>query len=511
MSQDPLYETVIGLEVHAQMLTKSKIFCGCSSRFGAEANTQICPVCAAFPGVLPVLNREVVTMSIKTGLAISGEIRLLSEFARKNYFYPDLPAGYQISQFELPIVEHGYVDIDMPKQQAGKSKKASPSVEKKRIGVTRIHIEVDAGKSLHEGIQGASWVDLNRTGTPLMEIVSEPDLRSAAEAGEYLKKLRAIVRYLGVCDGNMEEGSFRCDANVSVRRRGVETLGTRCELKNLNSIRNVMRAIDYEAQRHIDLVERGEKIVQESRLWNADKNISRSMRSKEEAHDYRYFPEPDLPNLVLTQKRIDQVASTMPELPAAKTLRFQQQYHLSSYDADVLTTSRELGDYFEEVAKCAAESSGSGAKRESVDHLPAAAKAAANWISVELFSRLNKDNLEIQDSPVSATHLGKLVAMIQKETISGKLAKEVFSYMFAEGEDPEQIVKKRGLEQVTDHAAIEALVDQMIAKHPNEVAQYQAGKTKVLGFFVGQIMKATQGKAKPALVNQLLKAKLTLS
>lgn len=504
MSQDPLYETVIGLEVHAQMLTQSKIFCGCPTRFGADANTQICPVCAAFPGVLPVLNREVVNMAIKTGIAVAGKVRLMSEFARKNYFYPDLPAGYQISQFELPIVEEGHLTIAVPA-----SGKAQGPLPKKRIGITRIHIEVDAGKSLHEGIHGASWVDLNRTGTPLMEIVSEPDLRSAAEAGEYLKRLRAIVRYLGVCDGNMEEGSFRCDANISIRRRGDAALGTRCELKNLNSIRNVMRAIEYETERHIDRVESGESIVQESRLWDADKQRSRSMRSKEEAHDYRYFPEPDLPTLHLTQARIDAVTQTMPELPDAKADRFQTQYHLSEYDAGVLTASRVLADYFEEVAHSA--TAPSGARRSSTEGKvpPATAKVAANWVSVELLGRLNKEGNDIQDAPVSAHNLGKLVAMIQRGTISGKIAKEVFGHMFADGHDPEQIVEEKGLKQVTDQAAIETIVDRVLAEHAAEVAHYRAGKTKMMGFFVGQTMKATRGKANPALVNQLLKAKLS--
>ncbi|MEO5348286.1 MAG: Asp-tRNA(Asn)/Glu-tRNA(Gln) amidotransferase subunit GatB [Magnetococcus sp. YQC-3] len=479
------YEMVIGLEVHAQMRTQAKIFCGCSTRFGAEANTQICPICAAFPGVLPVLNREVVNMAIKTGLAIHGEIRPLSEFARKNYFYPDLPAGYQISQFELPIVEHGHLEITLPGEE-------SP----KRIGITRIHMEVDAGKNLHEGILGASWVDLNRTGTPLMEIVSEPDLRSAAEAGEYLKKLRAVVRYLGVCDGNMEEGSFRCDANVSVRLRGETRLGTRCELKNLNSIRNVMRAIDYEAERQIDLIEQGEAVIQETRLWNAELNSSRTMRGKEDAHDYRYFPEPDLPPLRLTPERIAQLAATMPELPDAKATRFQEQYRLSPYDAGVLTASQELADYFEAVAK---ETAALGQDNP---------KSAANWVTVELCGRLNKDNREIQQSPVSAQQLGKLLAMIQEGTLSGKMAKEVFEILFQEGGDPRQIVEQRGFKQVTDNASIEATVEQVLAAHPEDVAQYHAGKSKVIGFFVGQIMKATQGKANPALVNQLLLAGL---
>ena len=487
------YETVIGLEVHAQMLTRSKIFCACSTRFGAEANTQICPVCAAFPGVLPVLNQEVVTMAIKTGMAINGQIRLLSEFSRKNYFYPDLPAGYQISQYEWPIVEEGHLFIPTPPSTDADS-------PEKRIGITRIHIEVDAGKSLHEGIQGASWVDLNRTGTPLMEIVSEPDLRSAEEAGEYLKKLRSIVRYLEVCDGNMEEGSFRCDANVSVRRKGSQTLGTRCELKNLNSIRHVMRAIEYEAERQVDLIENGESVVQESRLWDADKQVSRTMRSKEDAHDYCYFPEPDLPTLRITQARIDAVATSMPELPEAKSRRFQEHYRLSPYDAGVLTASRALADYFEAVAKSAttfAAMDTQQAGKADVTGLPdqanasvpvthETAKTAANWVSVELFGRLNKENLEIQHTPVSAQNLGKLIAMLQTEVISGKSAKEVFGYMFAKGEDPQKIVEERGLKQVTDQAAIEEAVTRIVAAHHGEVAQYRAGKKRCWDFLSGR-------------------------
>ncbi|MBF0462187.1 MAG: Asp-tRNA(Asn)/Glu-tRNA(Gln) amidotransferase subunit GatB [Magnetococcales bacterium] len=480
------YETVIGLEVHAQMRTRSKIFCGCATQFGAEANTQICPICAAFPGVLPVLNREVVNMAIKTGLAIQGQIRLLSEFSRKNYFYPDLPAGYQISQYELPIVEHGQLVIASPLDQGPK-----------KIGITRIHMEVDAGKSLHEGIQGASWVDLNRTGTPLMEIVSEPDLRSAAEAGEYLKKLRAIVRYLGVCDGNMEEGSFRCDANVSIRLRGAPILGTRCELKNLNSIRNVMRAIDYEVERQIELIDNGDSVIQETRLWNADLNSSRAMRGKEDAHDYRYFPEPDLPPLRLTPERIAAVAATLPELPDAKAERFRTQYQLSDYDAGVLTASQELADYFEAVAQQAATLGQPNPK------------VAANWVMVELGGRLNKENWDIQQTPIPAHHLGQLVAMIQQGILSGKTAKELFEILFTEGGDPLQIVERKGLRQVTNSTAIEEAVDQVLAAHPEDVAQYHAGKTKVIGFLVGQIMKRTQGKANPALVNQLLQARLT--
>ncbi|MBF0180636.1 MAG: Asp-tRNA(Asn)/Glu-tRNA(Gln) amidotransferase subunit GatB [Magnetococcales bacterium] len=474
------YETVIGLEIHTQLLTRSKIFCGCPNRFGAAPNTQICPVCAAFPGVLPVLNRAVLDMAIKTGLAVNGQIRLRNEFARKNYFYPDLPAGYQISQFELPIVEHGELIIE------------PEGAPRRRIGITRIHMEVDAGKNLHEGIQGASWVDLNRTGTPLLEIVSEPDLRSAAEAGAYLKKLRSIVRYLEVCDGNMEEGSFRCDANVSVRPCGAERFGTRAEVKNLNSIRNVMRAIEYETERQIDLIESGGKVVQETRLWDANQNLTRSMRGKEEAHDYRYFPEPDLPPVVLAPERIATIRATMPELPDAKYQRFRDTLGLSEYDAGVLTASRELADYFEAALAGAADP-----------------KGVANWVTGDLLGRLNKEGLEITASPVPARALGSLIAMIQENVISGKIAKTVFSIMWDQGGgDPRQIVAEKGLNQVTDQGAIEAEVERILALHPEKIAQYQAGKTQLLGFFVGEIMKATRGKANPGVVNELLKNRL---
>ncbi|MBF0177003.1 MAG: Asp-tRNA(Asn)/Glu-tRNA(Gln) amidotransferase subunit GatB [Magnetococcales bacterium] len=479
MPAHPGYEVVIGLEVHAQMRTQSKIFCGCSTRFGAEPNTQICPVCAAFPGVLPVLNQDAVNMAIRTGLAISGTINLHSEFSRKNYFYPDLPAGFQITQYELPIVSKGVLHIP------------TDGGEERSIGITRIHMEVDAGKNLHEGIAGASWVDLNRTGVPLMEIVSEPDLRSAAEAGEYLKKLRSIVRYLDVCDGNMEEGSFRCDANVSVRPRGQQVFGTRCELKNLNSIRNVMRAIDHEAERHIDVLETGGQIVQETRLWDAEKEVTRSMRGKEEAHDYRYFPEPDLPPLTITPERIAIQAAALPELPDARRDRFQTRYGLSSYDAEVLTASRDVANFFEEVV--------------GTTNNP---KTAANWVSVELLGLLNKEGKEITASPVTAQALGQLIGLVGQGTLSGKMAKQVFTSMFATGDPAEKIIAAQGLQQVSDSGTLEALVERVLTGNPQEVAQYRAGKTKLLGFFVGQIMKETQGQANPAMVNKLLKDKL---
>ncbi|MBF0437104.1 MAG: Asp-tRNA(Asn)/Glu-tRNA(Gln) amidotransferase subunit GatB [Magnetococcales bacterium] len=480
MTYDPNYETVIGLEVHAQMVTRSKIFCGCSTTFGAEPNQQVCPVCAAFPGVLPVLNRELVSMAIKTGLAIQGSIRTRSEFARKNYFYPDLPAGYQISQFELPIIEHGQLHI------------VTDDGVRKRIGITRVHMEVDAGKSVHEGIQGASWIDLNRTGTPLLEIVSEPDLRSAREAGEYLKKLRSILRYLQVCDGNMEEGSFRCDANVSVRKLGQTAFGTRTELKNLNSIRNVMRAIEYEAERQIDSLESGGRIVQETRLWDANLNTSRPMRGKEEAHDYRYFPEPDLPPLVIARERIDTIARQLPELPDAKAERYRNDLGLSEYDAGVLTSSREMAMFFEETVNRGAQP-----------------KAAANWISVELLGRLNRGGMEIEQSKVTPERLGRLLALMQNNEISGKMAKQIFDIMFESGGDPDAIVQEHGFKQVSDTTAIAAIVEQVLADNPLQVQQYREGKTKVMGFLVGQIMKATQGKANPASVNAILQEKLT--
>ncbi|MBF0609837.1 MAG: Asp-tRNA(Asn)/Glu-tRNA(Gln) amidotransferase subunit GatB [Magnetococcales bacterium] len=478
------FEMVIGLEVHAQLATRSKLFCGCSTRFGAEANTQICPVCAAFPGVLPVLNQLAVDMAVKTGLAVRGTIQTTSEFARKNYFYPDLPAGYQISQFELPIILSGHVNIPLA------------NGEIKRVGITRIHMEVDAGKSLHEGIVGASWVDLNRTGVPLMEIVSEPDMSSPEEAGEYLKKLRSTLRYLEVCDGNMEEGSFRCDANVSVRPRGEKKLGTRCELKNLNSIRNVMRAITYEAQRQVELILDGGQVVQETRLWDPNQGITRTMRGKEEAHDYRYFPEPDLPPLVLTQDRIQKLADSLPELPDQKVVRFQKDYELSPYDAEVLAASRELAEYFETASRALAASGHNDAK------------TVANWVMVELLGRLNREGLEITDTPVSALHLAGLIALIKKGTISGKIAKEVFAIQWQNGQDAETIVRERGLVQVTDSGLIEAEVERVIAAYPSEVEQYRSGKTKVFAFFVGQVMKATKGKANPAMVNKLLEDKL---
>ncbi|MEG3638432.1 Asp-tRNA(Asn)/Glu-tRNA(Gln) amidotransferase subunit GatB [Magnetococcus sp. PR-3] len=484
MSIDPAYEMVIGLEVHAQVLTKSKIFCGCPTEFGAEANTQICPICSGFPGVLPVLNKEVVNMAIKTGLAIEGEIRQESEFSRKNYFYPDQPPGYQITQFELPIVEHGKVLIE------------DKDVPAKTVGVTRIHMEVDAGKSIHEGVIGGTWVDLNRTGVPLMEIVSEPDMSTPEEAGAYLKKLRSIVRYLEVCDGNMEQGSFRCDANVSVRKKGDPKLGTRCELKNLNSIRNVMRAIEIEAERHIDILEDGGSITQETRLYDANKGETRSMRSKEDAHDYRYFPEPDLPLLVLSDTQIETIRDTLPELPDAKRERFESEYGLSHYDASVLTTSKRLSYYYETVVETV-----KAGKQDDP-------KICANWVTVELLGLLNKEGKEIDASPVSAENLAKMVIRILDKTISGKIAKEVFATMFESGDDPDSIIEKKGLKQITDSGAIESEIDKVLEANATQVEQYKGGQQKLFGFFVGQVMKATRGKANPGEVNKILKQKL---
>ncbi len=474
------YETVVGLEVHAQLKTKSKIFCGCSTTFGAEPNTQTCPVCLGMPGVLPVLNREVVTCAIKLGLATHCTIRRRSRWARKNYFYPDLPKAYQISQYEEPICEHGYVEIET---EAG---------EVRRIGLTRIHMEEDAGKNVHgEGGDPHSYVDLNRAGVPLLEIVSEPDIRSGDEAAAYLKRLRAIVRYLGISDGNMEEGSFRCDANVSIRPRGSDTFGTRTEVKNLNSFRHVARAIEYEARRQARLLAQGKEVVQETRLWDAAAGKTASMRSKEEAHDYRYFPDPDLVPLEVDEGWIESVRATLPELPAEKQRRFESQYGLPPQDAATLVGSRALADYFERVA------AGVGEPR-----------TAANWVLGELLGVLNKLGKEVEESPVGADHLAALIRLIEEETISGKIAKTVFEKMVATGRPPGEIVEAEGLVQVTDPEALRPVIQQVLEANPEQLAQYRAGKTKLLGFFVGQTMRATGGKANPGLVNRLLKEML---
>lgn len=475
------YEVVIGLEVHAQLKTKSKIFSGASTHYGAAPNTQACLIDLGFPGVLPVLNQEAVHMAIRFGLASNSSIAERSVFDRKNYFYPDLPKGYQISQFTYPIVHNGYLDILLP------------SGESKRIGITRAHLEEDAGKSMHEGFIAQSGIDLNRAGTPLLEIVSEPDLRSAEEAVIYLKTLHALLRYIDICDGNMQEGSFRCDANVSVRPKGQTTFGTRCEIKNVNSFKFVEKAILYEVERHIGILEEGGSIRQQTRLYDANKNETRPMRDKEEANDYRYFPDPDLLPVVIEKSLIEKIRHQLPELPQAKKERFQSQYGLSAYDADILTTSRNLADYFEAVLKAAPE---------------AEPKLAANWIMGELLAGLNKAALEITESPVSANSLAKLVLRIHDKTISGKIAKQVFEHLWAGKTDPDAIIQEFGLSQVTDTKAIADLVDSVIAANPMQVAEYRSGKDKLFGFFVGQVLKASQGKANPDLVNQLLKEKL---
>ncbi len=475
------WETVIGLEVHAQLSTKSKIFSGASTAYGAAPNTQACAVDLGLPGVLPVLNADAVRMAVKFGLSVGAQVAPRSVFARKNYFYPDLPKGYQISQYELPVVAKGTLTIEVDGQE-------------KVIGITRAHLEEDAGKSLHEDFHGLSGIDLNRAGTPLIEIVSEPDLRSAKEAVAYLKKLHSLVCYLGICDGNMQEGSFRCDANVSVRRKGEAKFGTRAEIKNVNSFRFVEKAILFEVERQIDLLESGKQVIQETRLYDAEKNETRSMRSKEEAHDYRYFPDPDLLPLVIDDVFVEQVRKELPELPDEKRQRFMTQYGLSSYDAVVLTATRELANFYEETVKVSTSDG----------------KLCANWIMGDLAAALNKHNLEIQESPVSAAQMAKLIQRISDNTISGKIAKEVFELMWA-GEcagDADNIIESKGLKQVTDTSFIEKIIDEVIANNPKQLADYRAGRDKLFGFFVGQVMKLSQGKANPNQVNDLLKAKL---
>ena len=474
------WEAVIGLEIHAQLATKSKIFSGASTAYGAPPNTQACAIDLGLPGVLPVLNREAVRMAVKFGLATHSKINRRSVFARKNYFYPDLPKGYQISQYELPIVYDGWLDIELGEG------------ETKRIGITRAHLEEDAGKSLHEDFQGMSGIDLNRAGTPLLEIVSEPDLRSAAEAVAYMKKLHALVRYLEICDGNMQEGSFRCDANVSVRRRGEHRFGTRTEIKNINSFRFVERAINYEIERQIEVLESGGAVVQETRLYDAARDETRSMRTKEEANDYRYFPDPDLLPVELDEAFIEEVRSTLPELPDDKRQRFIEEYGLPAYDAGVLTATREMADFYEAVARVCGEP-----------------KLAANWVMGDFSAMLNKENIEVNDAPVTAEALGQLLNRIRDNTISGKIAKDVFEAMWAGEGSADEIIETRGLRQITDTAAIEAMIREVIAANPKQVEQYRAGKEKLLGFFVGQVMKASKGKANPAEVNKLLKKLLS--
>ena len=474
------WEVVIGLEIHTQLATKSKIFSGASTAYGADPNTQACLVDLGYPGVLPVLNAEVVRMATKFGLAVDATIAPRSVFARKNYFYPDLPKGYQISQYELPIVEGGELFIH------------GDDGKEKRIGITRAHLEEDAGKSVHEGFGESTGIDLNRAGTPLLEIVSEPDLRSAKEAVAYMKKIHSIVRYLEISDGNMQEGSFRCDANVSVRPRGQQELGTRAELKNLNSFRFVEKAINFEIERQIELIEDGGEVVQETRLYDSDKDETRSMRSKEEANDYRYFPDPDLLPVEIDESFVEAVRKTLPELPDVKEERFTEQYGLKPADAEILTASRALSDYFEEVA---------GAT-------DAKAQVAANWVIGDLSALLNKEGLEIQDSRIDATALAGLVNRINDNTISGKIAKEVFDAMWSGEGSADEIIEAKGLKQITDTSAIEGIVDAIIGANPDQVAEYRAGKDKLLGFFVGQVMKETGGKANPGQVNKVIKEKL---
>ncbi len=479
------WETVIGLEIHAQLSTKSKLFSGSSIEYGQEPNTQANEVDLAMPGVLPVLNTEAVRMAAMFGLAIGAPIGRGNVFARKNYFYPDLPQGYQISQFDKPIVELGFLDITLE------------NGETKRVGVTRAHLEQDAGKSLHEDYAGMTGIDLNRSGTPLLEIVSEPDMRSAKEAVAYMKKIHELVQYLGINDGNLQEGSFRCDANVSVRPKGQDELGTRAELKNINSFKFVERAINIEVERQIDIIEDGGAVVQETRLYDPDKNETRSMRSKEEANDYRYFPDPDLLPIEITDEFLESVRKDLPELPGVKFERFLKEYDLTDYDAGVLTASRATADYFEDVAKACGEP-----------------KLSANWIAGELSSHLNANDLSIDESPVNSDMLTGLIKRIADNTISGKIAKQVFDALWQKegGEHQnaaDKIIDSKGLKQITDSGAIETIIDEIIANNTAQVEQYRGGKEQVFGFFVGQVMKASQGKANPAQVNQLLKDKLS--
>ncbi len=470
------FETVIGLEIHAQLKTRTKIFCGCSTKFGAPPNSNTCPICLGMPGVLPVLNKKVVEFAIKLGLATKAKINRFSQFARKNYFYPDLPKGYQTSQFDLPIIGRGEIEIEVDGQ-------------KKTIGITRIHMEEDAGKLIHDEVEPVSHIDLNRTGTPLLEIVSEPDIRSPQEAAAYLKKLHAIVRYLDICDGNMQEGSFRCDANISLRPVGEEKLGTRTELKNMNSFRNVQNALEFEVRRQRDILLEGGTIIQETLLWNPDKNCSESMRGKEDAHDYRYFPCPDLVPIEISDAWIDQVRRLLPELPDARKTRFIEQYGLPEYDAVLLTADREIAEYFEGTV-------GGGVPP----------KKAANWIMTELMRELKGE--EISACKVHPEQLAALLMMVENNVISGKIAKTVFLEMMVCGHDPAAIVKEKNLAQVSNVGELLALVKEIVASHPGQAEDYRGGKTKLMGFFVGQLMQKTKGQANPQLANELFSKEL---
>lgn len=472
------FEAVIGLEVHAQLKTKTKIFCSCSTAFGAPPNTHTCPVCLGMPGVLPVLNKKVVEYALRMALATGCKIESESRFARKNYFYPDLPKGYQISQYELPIARHGHVAVEV-------------SGDHHRIGITRIHMEEDAGKLNHDTGRPVSMVDFNRTGVPLIEIVSEPDIRSAEAAGAYLRQLRSIVRYLEICDGNLEEGSFRCDANVSIRPKGSDAFGTRTEIKNLNSFKHVEKALQYEINRQKETLADGGEIVQETRLWDPDKNRTDSMRGKEEAHDYRYFPDPDLLPLVIDEDWIETVRRNLPELPVKKKKRFVAEYGLPSYDAEILTSDRDLAEYFENCL-----------------HGFNQPKPVSNWIMGSLLGLLNAQEKTIEESPVSAADLARLLGLVEEGVISGKIAKTVFEQMAQTGKPARQIVEEKGLIQITDTDALEDIVAQVVSRNPKEVEAYQNGKTKLMGFFVGQVMQATKGQANPKMVNEILKEKL---
>ncbi|MDB9938848.1 Asp-tRNA(Asn)/Glu-tRNA(Gln) amidotransferase subunit GatB [Candidatus Thioglobus sp.] len=473
------WETVIGLEIHTQLKTKSKIFSGASTEFGAKANTQACAVDLGFPGVLPVLNKEAVRMALKFGLAVNATINKHSIFARKNYFYPDLPKGYQISQFEIPIVGNGAIDILLD------------NGEKKMVGITRAHLEEDAGKSIHDLYDDYTAIDLNRAGTPLLEIVSDPDMSNAKEAVAYAKKIHALVQYIDICDGNMQEGSFRCDANVSVRRAG-EGLGTRAEIKNINSFKFLEKAINLEVERQIDILEDGGSVAQETRLYDSIKNETRSMRSKEEANDYRYFPDPDLLPVVIDDELLKEIKDRLPELPTEKKARFIDKLGLSEYDAENLTAQKAMADYYEIIIDKGAD-----------------VKLSANWVMGELSASLNKNQIDIQDSPISASELFNLISRITDNTISGKIAKDVFRLMWDEKRSVDEIIKDQGLEQMTDVGALESVIDEIIAKNLNQVEQFKNGNTKLLGFFVGQVMKATQGKANPKQVNQILNDRLS--
>ena len=472
------FETVIGLEIHAQMLTDTKIFCGCSTKFGGAPNSHTCPVCLGMPGVLPVLNKKVVEYAMKMALATNCEINKSCSFARKNYFYPDLPKGYQISQYAYPLAEHGYVFLNVNGKQT-------------KIGITRIHMEEDAGKLMHDEHNPSSYVDLNRTGVPLIEIVSEPDMRSSEEAADYLKRLHEILVYLEICDGNMEEGSFRCDANVSIRPKGQKEFGTRTELKNMNSFRNVQRALDYEIKRQQYLVENGGTVIQETRLWDDAQGATNSMRSKEEAHDYRYFPDPDLVPILVDDAWVAKIRKDLPELPLTKRERFVKDYQIPAYDAGVLTADKALANYYEEVVKFCSQP-----------------KAASNWIMGDVMRFLNEEKRDIRQCPITATSLADMILLIDEGAISGKMAKEIVEDMYKTGKSPQTIIKEKGLVQITDEGELIKSITSIIKANPNQLADYRGGKEKLFGFFVGQVMKATHGKANPQLVNELLKKML---